>query len=183
MGKRRGRIHLGNRSHRWNQSLNYRGAPVHHPDRPSPQGRAGFGSHPSAIAANQVHWRQQDLSSQRSTASLGEATLVSSSVLTAEKYQDGARFNALMRQVKLYRTWADGYGYLLLASGKLDIAVDPIVNPWDVFPVIPVARGAGARVANWQGNTDHWKSCVAAAPGLFDQVIAALNSDISLPNE
>lgn len=119
----------------------------------------------------------------RSTGSLGEATLVSSSVLTPERYQNGARFNALMRQVKLYRTWADGYGYLLLASGKADIAVDPIVNPWDVFPVIPVARGAGARVSNWQGNTDHWKSCVAAAPGLFDQVIATLNPDISLPNE
>lgn len=112
----------------------------------------------------------------RSTARLEEATMVSSSVLTAERYQNGARFNALMRKVKLYRTWADGYGYLLLASGKADIAVDPIMNPWDVFPVIPVARGAGARVSNWQGNTDHWKSCVAAAPGLFDQVIAALNS-------
>ena len=103
--------------------------------------------------------------------------MVSSSVLTAEQYQNGARFDALIRRVKLYRTWADGYGYLLLASGKADIAVDPIVNPWDVFPVIPVVRGAGARVSDWQGKPDRWESCVAANPGLFDQVIDALNGD------
>ncbi|MBC9866331.1 MAG: histidinol-phosphatase [Opitutae bacterium] len=113
----------------------------------------------------------------RSIAKLEEATMVSSGVLTAEQYQNGARFDALIRRVNLYRTWADGYGYLLLASGKADIAVDPIVHPWDVFPVIPVVRGAGARVSDWQGNTDRWESCVAANPGLFDQVIDALNGD------
>ena len=113
----------------------------------------------------------------RTTERIEEATLVGNGHLTAEKYQKngGARFNALIRRVKLFRTWADGYGYLLLASGKTDIAVDPIMNPWDVFPVIPVVRGAGARISNWQGNTDHWKSCVAATPGLFNPVIAALN--------
>ena len=95
----------------------------------------------------------------RSTSRLEEATMVSSSALTPGQYENGARFNALIRKVKLYRTWADGYGYLLLASGKADVTVDPIMNPWDIFPVIPVVRGAGARISNWQGNTDHWKSC------------------------
>lgn len=103
--------------------------------------------------------------------------MVSSSVLTPEQYQNGARFRALTRRVNFFRTWGDGYGYLLLASGNVDVAVDPIMNPWDIFPVIPVVRGAGARISNWQGNTDNWKSGVAANPGLFDQVIHALNSD------
>ena len=111
----------------------------------------------------------------RKVESISEATILSSSATTAAQYQDGELFSVLTTNAGLYRTWGDGYGYLLVASGQADVMLDPIMNPWDVLPVIPVVRGAGGSIGNWQGNTDHWESCVAASPSLFSQVIEALN--------
>ena len=111
----------------------------------------------------------------RDTASISDATILSSSIKTADEYQDGNRFTSLVKSARLFRTWGDGYGYLLVASGQADAMLDPIMNPWDVLPVIPVIRGSGARIGNWQGKTDHWESCVATSPALFDPIVEALN--------
>jgi histidinol phosphatase-like enzyme (inositol monophosphatase family) len=111
----------------------------------------------------------------RSTDGIEKATVLTSSATAAAQYQDGKKFDAFIKKAGLFRTWGDGYGYLLVASGQADIMLDPIVNPWDVLPVIPVIRGSGARITNWQGNEEHWDSCVTAAPDLFDAVIQSLN--------
>ena len=111
----------------------------------------------------------------RNTTQIEEASVLSSSIKTADQYQDGKRFTALAKSARLFRTWGDGYGYLLVASGQADVMLDPVVNPWDVLPVIPVVRGSGARIGNWQGRENDWNSCVAATPGLFESVVKALN--------
>ena len=49
------------------------------------------------------------------------------------------------------RTWGDCYGYLLLATGHADIMCDPVMNPWDIAALIPVVRGAGGVITDWQG--------------------------------
>ena len=111
----------------------------------------------------------------RSTSSIEEASILASSIKTADQFQHGARFTSLAKRARLFRTWGDGYGYLLVASGQADVMLDPVMNPWDVLPVIPVIRGSGASIGNWQGGVDHWNSCVAATPALFDSVIQSLN--------
>lgn len=113
----------------------------------------------------------------RGTARLDTATLLTSDTLNLGKYQNEAACDRLAAQVKLYRTWGDCYGYLLLASGWADIMIDPIMNPWDIAALIPVVRGAGGVITDWKGN-DPMKgtSIVAATPGLHRQVIATLNS-------
>jgi len=105
-----------------------------------------------------------------------DATLLTTDVRSPSKYQDGAAFEALSRRVKDLRTWGDCYGYLLLANGHADIMCDPRMNPWDLLPLIPVIRGAGGRITDWQGNDPvRGTSIVAAGPGIHSQVIAALN--------
>ena len=127
------------------------------------------------IGNNQETTLNGEVVTCRDTASISQATILSSSIRTADEYQNGSRFTALAKSAQVFRTWGDGYGYLLVASGQADVMLDPIMNPWDVLPVIPVIRGAGACIGNWQGNTDNWESCVAATPALFDSVIGALN--------
>ena len=112
----------------------------------------------------------------RNTEKLERATILSSSIKTAEIYQNGAAFSKVVKMANLFRTWGDGYGYLLVASGQADVMLDPVMNPWDILPVIPVIRGSGARIGNWQGNEDHWNSAVATTPALFDTTVAALNA-------
>ena len=49
------------------------------------------------------------------------------------------------------RTWGDGYGYLLVATGRADVMVDPIMNPWDAAAVETVIHEAGGSFTDWQG--------------------------------
>jgi len=73
------------------------------------------------------------------------------------------------------RTWGDGYGHLMVAAGRAHVMADPVMNPWDLVPVLPVLRGAGAVVTDWNGGdplaTGH---VIAAAPKLHAAVMAAL---------
>ena len=87
-----------------------------------------------------------------------------------------ARWNRLADSVAHTRTWGDGYGHLLVASGRAHVVADPIMNPWDLVPVVPVLKGAGAVVTDWQGKDAVASgNVIAAAPKLHAQVLAALN--------
>ena len=112
------------------------------------------------------------------TDTLSEAILLTTDILSIGKYQNQAGFDNLLHKTKMFRTWGDCYGYLLLASEGADIMLDPIVNPWDVLPVIPVVRGAGGVVTAWDGSdVVQGDSCVAATPNLHPHVLEILNAD------
>ena len=112
----------------------------------------------------------------RPCAGIESSTLLTSDPLNPAKFQDGPAFEALARRARIVRTWGDCYGYLLVATGWADIMCDPIMNPWDIQALVPVIRGAGGVITDWQGG-DPVKadSIVAAGPALHAQVIAALN--------
>lgn len=92
------------------------------------------------------------------------------------KYQDGERYEAFIRKVKLYRLWGDCYGYALLAAGLADIMIDAIMSTWDITALVPIIRGAGGVVTDYQGNDPvNANSIIAATPGLHAEVIKQLN--------
>lgn len=41
------------------------------------------------------------------------------------------------------RGWGDCYGYLLVATGRAEVMVDPIMNPWDAACFQPIIEEAG----------------------------------------
>lgn len=51
----------------------------------------------------------------------------------------------------ILRTWGDGYGYLLVATGRADVMIDPLMNAWDAAAVETVITEAGGRFTDWQG--------------------------------
>jgi histidinol-phosphatase len=53
----------------------------------------------------------------------------------------------------LVRTWGDGYGYLLVATGRAEIMIDPRLNPWDAAAVEVVVMEAGGRFSDWRGRS------------------------------
>lgn len=112
----------------------------------------------------------------RPCPSFEDATLLTSDPLNPAKYQNGPAFDAVAQRARVYRTWGDCYGYLLVACGWADIAADPVMNPWDIAALVPVIRGAGGVITDWQGGAPYpANSTVAANPGLHRQLIAALN--------
>lgn len=118
----------------------------------------------------------------RSGVSIAEATLLLTDRADIGRHQSLAHFAELERRARLVRTWGDCYGYLLLASGFVDIMLDPVMSPWDLMALIPVVRGAGGVITDWRGNDPvHGNSIVAAAPELHPEVLAALSPPASLP--
>lgn len=83
---------------------------------------------------------------------LGQAVFVTSQVDSFDKRGATERYQQLETAVWLTRSWGDGYGYLMVATGRADIMVDPECNPWDVAAILPVIKEAGGRFSDWSGN-------------------------------
>jgi myo-inositol-1(or 4)-monophosphatase len=55
------------------------------------------------------------------------------------------------------------------------VVADPVMNPWDLIPVLPILRGAGAVVTDWRGGDAlAGGNVIAAAPNLHAAVLRAL---------
>jgi len=62
-------------------------------------------------------------------------------------------FMRLQRAARVARTWGDGYGYLMVATGRAEVMIDPIVNLWDAAPLLPIIEEAGGHFSDWKGNS------------------------------
>ena len=87
---------------------------------------------------------------------LSEALLCTSDFTSFHRRNDGlTRGREARRQLEeaclLTRTWGDGYGYLLVATGRAEVMIDPIMNPWDAAAVETVVTEAGGRFTDWEG--------------------------------
>ncbi|EAQ79928.1 histidinol-phosphatase [Blastopirellula marina] len=52
----------------------------------------------------------------------------------------------------LTRTWADAYGYVLVATGRAVVMVDPIMSVWDASAAQPILEEAGGIFTDWNGD-------------------------------
>lgn len=108
---------------------------------------------------------------------LGEATLLTTDHLQMLERPDGPGFDALMRQVRMVRTWGDCHGYFQVATGGADIMFDPKLKPWDIFSFVPVIEGAGGRATAIDGSNPLTGTDMLATAGpLHDAVVEMLRS-------
>jgi len=72
----------------------------------------------------------------------------------------------------ILRGWGDAYGYSLVASGRVDAMLDPIVNPWDVAPMAVILPEAGGRFTDLSGELSFRSGTGLATNGeLHDAVL------------
>ncbi|MEM9943220.1 MAG: inositol monophosphatase family protein [Planctomycetota bacterium] len=62
-------------------------------------------------------------------------------------------YHELSSRVYFSRTWGDVYGYYLVATGKLELMIDPILNVWDAAAVQPIIEEAGGQFTDWNGTS------------------------------
>lgn len=106
---------------------------------------------------------------------LNQAVVVGSDFDHIRRYQPQAHWTRLADAVAHTRTWGDGYGYLLVATGRAQVVIDPVMNPWDIIPILPLLKGAGAKVTSWQGGDAlSAGNVIAAAPQLHAAVLQTL---------
>jgi histidinol phosphatase-like enzyme (inositol monophosphatase family) len=103
-----------------------------------------------------------------STNCLDESLLLTTSVTACRARSDA--WDNLAARTRLQRTWGDCYGYVLVATGRADIMLDPAMNPWDSAALLPILREAGGHFSDWQGTPTIWTgdamatNAVLAAP-------------------
>lgn len=114
-----------------------------------------------------------------------EDAFVSVSGLHATELQttDGARpynLTSLIRHARKLRVLGDCVQHALVCRGRIDLAVDAIMQPWDSAALIPCVREAGGCVADMRGCTDELAFAgslvTASSPALLDQALEAMNS-------
>jgi len=112
----------------------------------------------------------------RQTENISDSVLLTTDHFNIGKYHNQEKFDNLAKQVKLYRNWGDCYGYYLLATGFADIMIDPIMNIWDSMALIPVVKGTGGIITDYQGNDAiSGNSIIASSPVIHDEIIKLLN--------
>jgi histidinol-phosphatase len=70
-------------------------------------------------------------------ARLGDATVL----ITDDRGLPG--WEAFARNAAVSRTWGDCFGYLLVATGRAEVMVDAVLNPWDSACLLPIIQEAG----------------------------------------
>jgi len=63
-----------------------------------------------------------------------------------------AAWERLLSTAGATRGWSDAYGHALVATGRAELMLDPIMNPWDCGPFPPILREAGGYFGDWSGN-------------------------------
>jgi len=88
-----------------------------------------------------------------------------------------AGLDALVARTRFARTWGDCIGYLLVATGRAEIMVDPAAGaPWDYLPMLPILAEAGGRFTDLGGRSvGAWTSALATNGRVHDGAIACWN--------
>jgi len=106
-------------------------------------------------------------------ASLSQGLFLTSEVAGFDEVEGRDVYLRLQAAARLSRTWGDCYGYLMVATGRAELMVDPVAAVWDLAPLLPILEEAGGTFTDWQGRrTIHSGQAIATNGLVRDEVLA-----------
>ena len=60
-------------------------------------------------------------------------------------------FDAVKKRCRMFRTWGDCYGHLLVATGRAEVMLAPRLFVWDSAALLPIVEEAGGSFTDWSG--------------------------------
>lgn len=73
---------------------------------------------------------------------------------------------------------SDAYGYFLVATGRVEVMLDPIMNVWDCAPFPPILKEAGGYFGSWSGEeTIYAAEAMATTQALLPEVLAVIRGE------
>jgi len=109
-------------------------------------------------------------------AKLADATVCYTDVCC---WQETGRVKKLLRlddTAELTRGWGDCYGHMLVATGRADIMLDPLLNEWDAAAIVPIIHEAGGHFIDWKGQPGRGAgNGISVNAALKDDLVALLN--------
>lgn len=77
---------------------------------------------------------------------------------------------ALAQRVERTRGFGDFFQHVLVAEGAGEIAVDPVVQPWDIAPLMVLVEEAGGRCTTLTGERTIYGGSLVTTNGLLHEV-------------
>jgi histidinol-phosphatase len=104
--------------------------------------------------------------------SLDRACVCFTSVHGFSNQNRAAAWDRIQKASYMVRGWSDAYGYMLVATGRAEVMLDPIMNIWDCAPFPPIFREAGGYFGSWDGTPGHKHSeALAVTPKLMPEIL------------
>ena len=108
--------------------------------------------------------------------SMDRALVLATDIANIELQGFDAGFKRLSSRAGMLRTWGDCYGHALVATGRAEVMLDPIMNVWDAAALQPIIEEAGGVFTSWTGEATHnGGSAVASNAALSREVRTLLN--------
>lgn len=80
-------------------------------------------------------------------------------------------FQRLRRATNFERSWGDCYGHALVATGRAEVMLDPVLHEWDACALLPILEEAGGSFTDWSGaRTTRGGSGISTNEKLFTAV-------------
>ncbi len=118
----------------------------------------------------------------RDTASLADAYVAFTDAGAFARHGRAGAWERIQRATAYQAGWSDAYGHALVASGRLELMLDPIMNPWDAGPFPVLLREAGGRFGDWSGvETIHGGEALSTSERLWPQVAALVGEREGAP--
>jgi histidinol-phosphatase len=86
-----------------------------------------------------------------SVSALSKALVVCGDFFAATKHGLGEASQRLQAAARQRRGWGDCYGHVLVATGRADVALDPVMSIWDCAALLPILEEAGGTFTDWRG--------------------------------
>ncbi len=103
---------------------------------------------------------------------LSRANVAHADAKSFDKYNRGAEWERLKSATYFRGGWGDAYGYALVATGRAELMLDPIMEVWDSGPFPPILSEAGGYFGDWKGNRTIWgKEGLGTTNELLPQVL------------
>jgi histidinol-phosphatase len=118
-------------------------------------------------------WSDQGRARVSDDSSLTGAYVMSSSL----SHWPPGSVTALEARGAVLRTWGDGYGYALVATGRVAAMVDPQVAPYDIGPMPVLMAEAGGRFTDLDGAVSIERGSGVATNGrVHDELLTVLRA-------
>lgn len=81
---------------------------------------------------------------------------------------------SLAERCRAMRTWCDAYGHCLVATGRVDAMIDPVVAPWDISAIRVIVREAGGKFTDFAGGESPLVQALSTNQALHSTILEAL---------
>jgi histidinol-phosphatase len=117
------------------------------------------------------YWNDQRVSVRKSIP-LAKALFCHSGFEYFCKFGRMEAYRQLEASTEMQRTWGDCYGHILVATGRADLCVDPILHSWDAAPLIPILQEADGIFTDWKGEvTPHHHEGISTNRELLPEIL------------